>query len=49
MKNLQLAMEFKNVFEAFIYALEGTSRPLDRGFADFLKYQVEINLPGCQL
>jgi hypothetical protein len=50
LKNLQLAMEvflsseFKNVFEEFIYALEGTSRPLDRVFADFLKYQVEINL-----
>jgi hypothetical protein len=39
-----LSSEFKNVFEAFIYALEGTSRPLDRVFADFLKYQVEINL-----
>jgi hypothetical protein len=50
LKNLQLATEvflsseFKNVFEEFIYALEGTSRPLDRVFADFLKYQVEINL-----
>jgi hypothetical protein len=49
LKNRQVAMEvflsseFKNVFEAFIYALEGTSRPLERVFADFLKYQVEIN------
>jgi hypothetical protein len=30
--------------EAFTEALEGTSRPLDRVFADFHKYQVEINL-----
>jgi hypothetical protein len=50
LKNLQLVMEvclsseFKDVFEAFIVALEGTNRPLDRVNADFLKHQVEINL-----
>jgi hypothetical protein len=50
LKNLQLVMEvylsseFKDVFEAFIVALEGTNRPLDRVNADLLKHQVEINL-----
>jgi hypothetical protein len=39
-----LSSEFKDVFEAFIVALEGTNRPLDRVNADFLKHQVEINL-----
>jgi hypothetical protein len=49
LKSLQVAMEvflsseFKNVFEAFIHAVEGTSRPRDRVFADFLTYQVEIS------
>jgi hypothetical protein len=38
-----LSSEFKDVYEAFIVAPEGTIRPLDRVNADFLKHQVEIN------